>query len=442
VPEILVRQPPSVFPSHPGPGFDADFGRDPIAFLSRLASQHGDMVHFPLRNQPIYLVSRPEWIATVLSEQADRFVRNIGIDPRQRRLFGISVTTGEGDFWKADQAWIRPEFQGPEHLAFYTNSIVEAALSRSQGWADGQEIDVLEEMCEITMRALARCLWGLEGVREIDELSALIQLVLDLFLSGVPKEGDRLFWEYCERLDDFIEGVLKARLADGRDRGDLLSRLVRVTAKDDRKDRFNRLRDHMVSLSTVGFLPFASAMCWAWFLLARHPDSEAALHGEVDEAALARPEAKDFTRFPVARRILAETLRLYPPLFHIVRHVAVDTVVGDYLLPARSAVMVSPSVLHRDARFFDEPDRFRPDRWVGQGIQPRVPFSYLPFGAGPRRCMGESFAWMSGSLLLATVARRWRLRWEGNEPVAVDAFFAVRPVGGLMMRLERRPSVI
>ncbi len=203
-----------------------------------------------------------------------------------------------------------------------------------------------------------------------------------------------------------------------------------------------QLRDEVMTIFLAGHETTANALAWTWYLLSQNPDAEARLHAEVD-AALAgrRPTAEDLPRLPFAEMVLAESMRLYPPAWILGRRALKDYEVGGYRVPSGSIVLMSQYVTHRDARHFPDPERFDPERWTPEAKQSRPQFSYFPFGGGPRRCIGEGFAWMEATLVLATLASRWRMRVAPGHTVETQPRITLRPGrGGVPVTLEERKS--
>ena len=201
-----------------------------------------------------------------------------------------------------------------------------------------------------------------------------------------------------------------------------------------------QLRDEAMTIFLAGHETTANALTWAWYLLSEHPEVEAKLHNEIDAvvAADGRPQFADLARLPYTEMVLTEAMRLYPPAWVIGRLAIRDYEAGGYLIPAGSLVFVSQYTMHRDRRYYPDPERFDPERWTPEARSARPPFAYFPFGGGPRRCIGEGFAWMEGVLLIATLARHWRLRLVPNHPVKLHPRITLRPKYGMRMILERR----
>jgi cytochrome P450 len=199
------------------------------------------------------------------------------------------------------------------------------------------------------------------------------------------------------------------------------------------------VRDEAMTLFLAGHETTANLLSWTWYLLSQHPAAEARLHAELDAALGGRlPTAGDLAQLPYARMVLAESMRLYPPAWIVGRRAVEAVEIGGYSVRPRTIVLMSQYVTHRDARWFESPERFEPDRWLPERVAERPKFSYFPFGAGTRVCIGEQFAWMEGTLVLATLAQRWRLRLAPGHPVAVQPIITLRPKHGMRMTVHAR----
>jgi cytochrome P450 len=200
-----------------------------------------------------------------------------------------------------------------------------------------------------------------------------------------------------------------------------------------------QVRDEAMTIFLAGHETTANAMTWTWYLLSQTPDVERRLHEEIDSVLGGRvATVADVERLPYTTRIVTESMRLYPPAWLLGRRAVADYRIREYHVPARSIVLMSQWIVHRDGRFFPEPDRFDPDRWTPEFKAALPRFAYFPFGGGPRQCIGESFAWMELVLLVSTIAQRWRFELVPGHPVAPNAAVTLRPKYGMKMIARRR----
>ena len=243
------------------------------------------------------------------------------------------------------------------------------------------------------------------------------------------------------RLDAIIYRLIEERRRNGQDRGDLLSMLLLAqdTEGDGGQMTDAQLRDELMTIFLAGHETTANALTWTWYLLSQNPEVEAKLHREIDEVLAGRlPAFADVAQLKYTEMVLAESMRIYPPAWAIGRMALNDFEIGGYLVPKKSLVLMSQYVMHHDSRYFPEPLRFDPERWSPEARETRPQFSYFPFGGGPRRCIGEGFAWMEGILLIACLAREWQMRLAPNHPVALKPVITLRPKHGMRMIVTRR----
>jgi len=308
-------------------------------------------------------------------------------------------------------------------------------------------------MMRLTLAIVGKTLFDTETEGEAEQVRRAVAdsmqsfgrylLPFSEFIDRLPLPANRRFREARQRLDSIIYGIISKRRKDSADHGDLLSMLL--TAQDEEGDggrmTDTQLRDEAITIFLAGHETTANALSWTWYLLSQNPDVEAKVHQEVDRVLGRRvPSADDFPRLRLVEKVFSEAMRLYPPAWIIGRRALRDCEVGGYTIPAGSIVLISQYVMHHDARYFPDPLRFDPERWTPEARAARPQFSYFPFGAGTRRCIGEGFAWMEGILVLATLARTWRLRLEPNQHIEMQPLVTLRPRHGVRMKLERRQS--
>jgi cytochrome P450 len=264
-------------------------------------------------------------------------------------------------------------------------------------------------------------------------------------LALLPTPRNAQFFLARARLFRTIQRMIEERRADGGDRGDLLSMLLDAQDQEDGRGMSDKqVRDEALTLFLAGHETTSNALMWTWYLLSQHPEAEAKLHAELDEAlGGAVPTAADVPRLEYTRRVFAESMRLYPPAHVIGRTPINDFKLGPYLIQKGYPVLLSPYIVHRDPRFHPEPERFHPDRWAAEGSTERPKFTYFPFGGGPRTCIGEGFAWMEGILVIATLAQRWQMRLEPGHPIELLPLITLRSKHGMRMTLlRRRPAPV
>ena len=422
---------------------------DPTGFMTELAARYGDIVHFRNGFQHVFFLNHPEYITNVLFTHYANFVKGRGIN-RRRRLLGEGLITSEGDLHRRQRMHTIPAFHR-QRVHGYGTVMVDSAAEHVASWQDGRTVDILQEMRRVTMAIVGRTMFSFESVEEIQELSRALENSMVLFkpfklsLGGLrdrlPLPGVRRARRADEYLEDQMCRMINERRRSGEDTGDLLSMLLAAYGEESGAHLTDnaQVRDEALTVFLAGYESTATSLLWTWYLLAHHPEVEAKLHAELDAVLGSRlPTAADVPSLQYTEMVFAETLRLYPPAWRLVRYAMRDYEVGGYVVPSGSLVVVSQYVMHRDARYFPDPLRFDPQRWTTEARDSRPQGAYFPFGGGPRRCIGEVFALMEGILVIATLARSWRLRLVAEGAVDIAAAQLLRPRHPMTMVTEYR----
>lgn len=423
--------------------------RDTLGVLTRVHREYGDVARIPLGVDALYLLTHPDHARDVLVTHQRNFKKGRALE-QARLLLGNGLLTSEGDEHLRQRRLMQPAFHR-QRIAGYGDTMVNFARRRAASWHDGAALDMHAEMMTLTMAIVAKTLFDADVEAEsrhlgdaltasFDAFRAMFFLPLGEWLEKIPLPMTRRFLAGRTRLEETIYRIIAERRASGEDTGDLLSMLLaaRDVEGDGRGMGDRQIRDEAMTLFLAGYETTANALSWSFYLLAQHPEVEARMHGEVDALGDDEVGAESLARLSYTRMVLSESMRLYPPAYAIGRRALGDYAVDGFHIPAGSLVVLSPYITHRDARWYGEPQRFDPERWLPEHAAARPKFSYFPFGAGPRICIGEPFAWMEGVLLLATIARRWRLRLLSSAPVQPQALITLRPKGGIPMRVEAR----
>jgi cytochrome P450 len=431
------------------------FTRRPLAYLPALVREHGDVLGFHFGRQTIAVLSDPDDIRDVLVTNARAFHKGRGLE-RAKMLLGEGLLTSEGEFHLRQRRLAQPAFHRAR-VAAYGDTMARYAERRFATWTDGGTFDLSREMAAYTLAVAGKTLFDADIESEAPEIGRALTDSLAAFnfsvlpfaehLLKLPFPVVRRFKRARARLDATIFRLIAERRASGEDRGDLLSMLLLAhdTEGDGSGMTDTQLRDEAMTILLAGHETTANALTWALYLVSTHPGVEARLHAEVDALGGAPLGAEDVSRLPYARAVLAETMRLYPPAWIIGRRALAPYRVGDVELPARTIVLTSQWIVHRDPRWWPDADVFQPERWLpgGSAMEPGRPkFSYFPFGAGTRVCIGEQFAWMEGILALATVVRGWHLDLVPGHPVVPQPIVTLRARHGVMVRARKRKSSV
>ncbi len=434
-------------PGKPLVGHLFPFRRDPIDFLMRLAREYGDIAYFKLGSQEIFLLSHPDLIKNVLTVDHRNFIKGRGLQ-WAKRLLGEGLLTSEGEFHRRQRRIAQPAFHR-QRIASYGTLMSEYAARTRDLWQEGKPFDLLQEMMRLTMAVAGKTLFDTDAESEAKEISEALSISVEFFnrftlpfadlLAELPVPSTLRFRKAKRRLDETIYRMIAERRASGEDRGDLLSMLLLAQDEEGTGGMTDQqLRDEAMTIFLAGHETTANALTWTWYLLSQHPEVEARLHAEIDALGERLPTIDDLPKLSYTEKVLAESMRLYPPAWLVGYRAIRDYPVDRYVVPAGGIVLMSQYVMHHDPRYFPDPFRFDTERWRPEAKAVRPKFSYFPFGGGPRVCIGESFAWMEGMLVIATLAQRWRLRRVPGRPVVLQPLITLRPKDGLQMIAERR----
>lgn len=438
-------------PRPPGPrglpllGCASDFRRDPLGFFTLVARQWGDVASFRLGVLRCCLVSHPDLVAEIFAERDDGMLKPW--DERQLGVaLGMGLLTGSGERWRRQRRLVEPAFRG-ERLQAYAPVMRRIAEEAAGGWRPGDVIELHAELQRVTLAIVGETLFGTNlAPRAADSARAFAALTdrFERLLTGwlpIPltarTPGNADLRAAVRALHAIAGEVVAARRASGSASDDLLGSLIAELDRGRLDDR--ELREIVITLIAAGHETTALALAWTLHLVGADPTVDARL------AAEAQGAIEDPGSLPFARRAVREALRLYPPAWGIGRETLRSIEMDGHRIPAGTQLYVAPWVIHRDPRWFPDPARFDPDRWGdgGTGAFPEsggraLSRAWIPFGAGPRACVGSGFAMLEAPLVLAALLRRWRFVPVAGHPVELQPAITLRPRHGLRMRVERR----
>jgi cytochrome P450 len=422
---------------------------DSIGFLTKCARAYGDIVFFRFLGVPACFVNRPDYIESVLVTQNNNFVKSKDYRA-MRRVLGNGLLLSEGEFWRRQRKLIQPAFH-QERIAAYAEIMAGYTQRMLASWSDGQTLDIHEAMMHLTLRIVAKTLFDADVSREAEDVDAAMSILMGKFLrqaglalllpAWVPLPTSQLLKRAVGRLDKVIYGIIEQRRASGHMSGDLLSVFLQVRDDEGAGMTDRQLHDEIMTLFLAGHETTANVLSWTWFLLGQNPEVEEKLIEELERVLDGRvPTPADLPQLVYTDMVLRESMRLYPPVWVIGRRAVAPFRLGEYELPADTNVLISQLIMHKDARYFPEPERFDPDRWNAN--DPRVAslprFAYFPFGGGPRVCIGAGFAMMEAVLLLATIAQQFRIQIAPGQKVKMQPTVTLRPRNGIPVTLMRR----
>jgi cytochrome P450 len=418
----------------------------PLEFMTECARLHGDFVHLRVANIDAYLLSHPDLVEEVLVTSNRNFIK-----PRLLReagaVLGNGLLTSEGDFWLRQRRLMQPAFHR-DRIASYGVTMVDLTREMLAGWHDGETLDIHEEMMRLTLGIVAKTLFGADVVQHAEDFGAALEVALQRFiermgfmrlLDALPLPRNRRFKRAIGRLDEIIYGIIAERRENGDGSGDLLSLLLGAQDEDGSRMTDLQLRDEAITLFLAGHETTAIALSWTLYLLSLNPGAEARLVEELEEVLKGRePRMDDMATLQYTDRVVRESMRLFPPAWRVGREAVVDCEIGGYHIGAGAQLIMSQWVIQRDPRFFDDPEAFRPERW-DDDLARRLPrFAYFPFGGGARRCIGDGFAMMEATLLLASIVQRFHLSLVPDQSIVPFPSITMRPKYGIRMTLKRR----
>jgi cytochrome P450 len=414
--------------------------RAPLEFFSRLAREHGDFVQFRLgdHEHALYFLNHPDLVREVLVTQDRHFTKWFSV-PRIFEVLGEGLFVSEGDFHMRQRRLAQPAFHR-ERIAAYADEMAALAVQLRERWRAGTTVDISQEMNWLAMMIVARTLFGADVEAEANEIRDALSEILDQFeRSTLPRADRKDFENAMSRLDAVVYRMIADRRATRSDRGDLLTMLLNARDEEGGGMTDLQVRDEAMTIFLAGHETSANALAWCWYLLGKHPEVERRFHDEVDRALNGQvPTLGDIPRLVFTGCVFSEALRLYPPVWAIGRQARRDLVLGEYEVAGGAVVIVSPYVTQRDARWFPSPETFEPERWLPEEKAQRPRYSYFPFSAGSRSCLGEMFAGVEGVLALACIGQKWRLRPVLEQKVALQPQLTLRARHGIKVEVEAR----
>jgi cytochrome P450 len=421
--------------------------RDPLGLYRQWARQYGDIFYYRVFFRHIYFLNNPDFIEHVLVTNYQSFIKGEALQ-FNRRIFGNGLLTNEGDSWLQQRHLIQPAFHR-DRIESYGDTMVAYTERMMATWHDGEVRDIHLDMMRLALEIVAKALFNVEITAERDRIAGELNTFMELGSRGrmllppilrlLPTADNLRYRRAARQLDDIVYGLIHQRRSNGETADDLLYELLQAQDKGGGAMSDEQLRDEVMTLLLAGHETTAVSLSWTWYLLAQYPEVEKKLWSELRRTLNGRsPRVQDLSRLPYTERVVKEAMRLYPPAWAIVRNSLKDCEIGGYLVPTGATVMMSQWVMHRDPRYYDQPERFNPDRWLDGRAKGAPKFAYFPFGGGPRTCIGASFASMEAVLVLAAIAQRYQIRVARDCPVEPLPTITLRPRHGIKVVLTQR----
>ncbi|HEV3203847.1 MAG TPA: cytochrome P450 [Gemmataceae bacterium] len=441
---VLPRGPKGNFISGNLPAFQKDW----LGFVTQVAREYGDIVKLRFGPKPVVLLSHPDYVEYVLVTNNRNFTKDFTLR-LYKVILGNGLLTSDGDFWLRQRRMIQPVFQ-KQRIASFGTTMVAFTQRMLANWQDGAVMDLHSRFMQLALEIAAKTLFDADVTAEARDVGE----ALETALWSINNRFNSLFWlpawlptpnnlqlrRAVRRLDDILYRIIDLRRKSGEDRGDLLSLLLHAKDEDDGSRMTDRqLRDEAMTLFLAGHETTALALSWTWYLLGQHPHVVAELEAELESVLGGKsPSAEDYAKLRFTEWIVMESMRLYPPAFGLGREAIQDCEIAGYHIPAGTTLFFHQWVIHRDSRFFIDPEKFLPQRWA-DGLAQRIPkYAYFPFGGGPRLCIGNTFAMMEAVLILATMAQKFRVQLVPDHPVEIWPTITLRPKYGIKVVLKKR----
>lgn len=422
--------------------------RDRLGTFTKWAATGADIIHVKMGPRDLYLLTHPDLARDLLVTQNDAFIKG----PALRRagfLLGEGLLNSEGTRHRRRRKLVLPTFHY-SRLRDYADTMVALTEQLADSWQEGQTIDLNRQMTQLTLEIAGQTLFGAHVESEADEISHAMGAAIHSFqrlmthpltpiIIRLPLPVTLRLRRSRAHLNEIVYRIIRERRDSGEDRHDLLSMLL--AAQDEASGAGltdDEVRDEVMTLFLAGHETTANALTWTWYLLAQHPDVEQKLYAELD-AVLGprRATFDDLKQLVYTRQVFSEAMRLYPPAWALGRETTREVEMGGHTLPQGAVVLLCQYLLHRDPRFWSDPETFQPERFAPAQSTERHKFAYLPFSTGVRGCIGEQFAWTEGVLVLATLARRWRMRRASNEFIGLAPSITLRPDRSIPMQLQK-----
>ena len=416
-------------------------------FMLAATRKHGDLVFYRILGRDTYVISHPDLISDYFLKDAVHHHRNL-VMQKARDVLGNGLLTSEEPLHMRQRRLAQPAFLR-ERIAGYGTVIGTKTAEMCAGWKPGEEVDLYPEMLELALRIVGKCLFDLDELKDVEAVAEAVNSFMSFIpLSFLPfaKTIERLPLPSMRRLrrgkaflDELIYGMIAERRAEGRDRGDLLSMLLGATEEGSAMTD-QQLHDECMTIILAGHETTANALSFALDLLGRNEAAQERLAAEATGALGERtPTAEDYPRLPYATAVFAEAMRLYPPVWVTARTCAEEYEIAGYRIPVGASILAPQYAVHRDERFWPEPERFDPERFLGEGKAGRPRYAYYPFAGGSRQCIAEGLAWMEGTLALAAICRDWKMTVRADAGrLKIRPAVSLRPAAGIKVRLERR----
>jgi cytochrome P450 len=420
---------------------------DSLSYIVTNAEKFGEFYGVYVGDTVTYVVSNPKLAHEILVERANEFHKAELLRKAVGPLVGNGLLTSEGDFWKRQRKLAQPAFHF-QRIENYGETMVHQTLALLQSWQNGEVRDVAHDMMALTLGIVTKTLFNVDVSDQADRIGGLMHTVLEAANDSINSYNpvwERMFKTRQKRTEvattelfKIIDEIIAEHRKSDKDAGDLLSMLLAARDENNQPMSEAQLRDEVMTLFIAGHETTANALAWTLYLVSQHPDVETKLMSEIATLGDKPPTMRDLPQMPYSEQVLKEVMRLYPPAGGATREPIRDMELGGYHMPKGSSIAISTYTMHRNPKYFAEPLKFDPERFSPENEAAIPKYAYLPFGGGPRVCIGNAFAMLEARLVALTILQRFKLSLAPNQQVRAEQLFTIRPKGGLKMRVSHK----
>lgn len=436
---------PPIPPKKAITGHLSGFKNDPIQFMLNTTAEHGDIIMYQIFNKKIYMINHPDYVKHVLQSNHKNYHKSPGYRPL-RLLGGMGIFTNDGEAWLRSRKFYQPAFNH-QAIKSYFNVVQSNCQELIEHWNQNEQANASKEMSKITMNVICETLFSTRipfGSDLWNDMTFALEWIGQRALRNpfvtplwIPTKNNQQFKRSVENLNEVIFNIIKDKKKDNQHPNDLLSRFMNPEEQNLEGMSDQELRDEMMTIFIAGHESSANVLSWALYELAVHPEIQQKLFAEINALDWNNFEFEDIRQLPYCTQVLNEVMRLYPPLWHIGRMNLKDDEIGGYKIPAGSHIRMSPLVMQRSEKYWQNPNQFDPERFQEEKVKERNPFLHFPFGAGPRLCAGRNFAMMEMVVILAHIIKNFELHYSGIAP-EMSPKMTLRSKADIIVQLKKR----
>ncbi|MFN8576357.1 MAG: cytochrome P450 [Candidatus Sericytochromatia bacterium] len=424
------------------------FRKNPLKFLEQITDKYGEFVKFKLGPENVILVHDPELIKDVFVTNHHKFIKSRGLQ-MAKIVLGEGLLTSEHELHTRQRKMIQPSFSAKK-INYYSEIMTDFTLKYSNSLKNGDEKDISKEMMSLTLDIVCKALFDTDVEADTKKLQESLEILIAMFdeitnplyylLKNTPLPKYKRFYEAKDFVDEIILKMIKERRGNSQDRNDLLSTMLNAQDEDDKKGMSdNQIKDETLTLFMAGHETTANLLTWTLYLISQNSRVEANIIKEIEQVVGDRtPNYNDIHNFTYLRKVLTESMRIYPPAWIIGRINTEEHLLNEYHIPKGTIFLSSQYIMHRSSKYYKSPLKFIPERWNDDRKNDIPKYAYFPFGTGPRVCIGEQFAWAEGILILSILLKKWRFVLSKEQKIDVKPLITMRPKYGMKMIIKER----